>query len=278
LALPHDQTIKMSYSRMSQYIHRISNSAFTSPTDIWYPVTDSIKPQTSNQVSIAWQCMLNNQHTFISVEGYYKAMNDLLGYKEGTNLFLNADFASKLIQGKGRAYGLELLVRKDAGKISGWIAYTLSWSLRHFNDINNNKWFPSRYDRRHNGAVVIQYAFTERWSASFVWEFISGSRFTPVIGQYAMLSSTLAGIDVIPIYTDVNAVKLADTHRLDLGLKFRNKSNKKFRWHLFTGVYNVYNRAMPYGIILKQKEDGSMEYQQPGLFGLIPFINYGFKL
>lgn len=277
--LTADQAIKVSYSRMSQYIHRISNSAISMPTDIWYPVTDSIKPQTSHQVALAWQWAKSDSRVFLSVESYYKTMQQLIGYEEGTNLFLNTDFESQLIQGRGRAYGFEVLLKKDAGRFTGWISYTLSWSTRQFNEINNGSWFRARYDRRHNGAFVMQYAVSKRLSASVVWEYISGSRFTPVIGQYSVVAPTLTGVDIIPVFANINSVKLADTHRLDLGVKFRSKPEKKFQWHWFAGIYNVYNRATPIGIVITEDEiTGALRYEQPGLFGLLPFISYGFKL
>lgn len=277
-ALNESEALKLSYSRMVQYMHRISNSAVSSPTDIWYPVTDRIKPQTSHQLALAWQRHLNSEQLFFSVEGYYKQMNQLIGYEEGTNLFLNTDFESKLIQGKGKAYGVEFLIRKNAGKLTGWISYTLSWSHRQFEGINGGRWFPSRYDRRHNGAIVAQYAINRRWAASLVWEYISGSRFTPVIGKYAIVAPTLTGGDLIPIYSGINEVKLAASHRLDIGLKFKSNPDKKFQWQWFAGVYNVYNRANPIGINIEQDEqDKSLRYTQPGLFGLLPFLSYGFK-
>ena len=277
-SLKENQAIKFSYSRMVQYMHRISNSAVSTPTDIWYPVTDSIRPQTSHQFALAWQRRLAAENIFLSVEGYYKTMHSLIGYEEGTNLFLNTDFESQLIQGKGRAYGVEVLLRKNFGKLTGWISYTLSWSHRQFNEVNGGRWFPSRYDRRHNGAIVAQYAFSPRWAASMVWEYISGSRFTPVIGQYVLLAPTLTGADLIPVYSGINEVKLAPSHRLDVGLKFKNKPDRKFQYQWFVGVYNVYNRANPVGINIEQDEiDGSLRYTQPGLFGLIPFLSYGFK-
>ena len=277
-AMNENEALKLSYSRMAQYMHRISNSAVSSPTDVWYPVTDSIRPQTSHQVALAWQRQLDKTGFFFSVEGYYKQMNQLIGYEEGTNLFLNTDFESKLIQGKGKAYGAELLVRKNTGKLTGWISYTLSWSYRQFDEINAGMRFPSRYDRRHNGAIVAQYAFNKRWAASFVWEYISGSRFTPIIGQYAILAPTLTGSDLIPLYSGINEVKLAASHRLDIGLKFMSNPGKKFQWQWFAGVYNVYNRANPIGINVEQDEtDKSLRYTQPGLFGVLPFLSYGFK-
>jgi outer membrane receptor protein involved in Fe transport len=277
-SLRENQNLKFSYSRMAQYMHRISNSAISSPTDIWYPVTDSIRPQTSHQVSAAWQRSMPSANMFFSVETYYKSMSNIIGYEEGTNLFLNTDFESKLIQGKGRAYGFEFLVRKESGKLTGWISYTLSWTWRQFDEINRGDWFPSRYDRRHNGAVVAQYALSKRWSVSGVWEFISGSRFTPVIGQYIVFAPTLTGVDLIPVYSGINQVKLVNTHRLDLGIKFKSKPEKRFQWQCFAGVYNSYNRANPIGINIEQQPDGSLRYEQPGLFGLLPFISYGFKL
>lgn len=272
-----NEALKLSYSRMAQYVHRISNSAVTSPTDIWYPVTDSIQPQTSHQVSIAWQRLLSKK-IFISVESYYKHMNNLIGFEEGTNLFFNTDFESKLIQGTGKAYGVELFVKKETGKLTGWISYTLSWARRQFDELNNGATFPSRYDRRHNGAIVAQYAFSKRWAASMVWEFISGSRFTPVIGQYAISSPTGIGVDLLPVYAPLNSVRLANTHRLDLGIKFRSKPESKFQYEWFVGVYNAYNRSNPVGITVEQDENtGELKYEQPGLFGVIPFISYGFK-
>lgn len=276
--LAEDRAIKLSYSRMSQYLHRISNSAISTPTDIWYPVTNRIEPQTSHQMSAAWQRFVRSEDVFISVEGYYKLMNSLIGYEEGTNLFFNTDFESKLIQGKGQAYGLEFLLRKESGKFTGWISYTLSWSWRKFGGINNGEWFRARYDRRHNAAIVGQYTFARRWAASFVWEFISGSRFTPVIGQYATLAPTLTGVDLIPIYSKINGVKLADAHRLDLGIKFMSKPGHRIQWEWFAGAYNAYNRASPVGIMIEQRRDGSLHYTQPGLFGFLPFVSYGFKL
>lgn len=269
--------LKASYSRMAQYMHRISNSSVSTPTDLWYPVTDSVRPQTSHQFALAWLRKFPEQNFYLSVEGYYKNMNDLIGYEEGTNLFLNNDFESRLLQGRGKAYGLEVLLKKDAGRFTGWLSYTLSWSWRQFDQINGGNWFPSRYDRRHNAAVVAQYALTDRWSVSLVWEYISGARFTPVIGQYIMPSPTLTGMDLIPVYSAINGVKLADSHRLDLGIKFSSKPGRNFHWHFFAGAYNIYNRANPIGITIEQDETtGILKYRQPGLFGFLPFVSYGF--
>jgi hypothetical protein len=271
-------SLKLSYSRMAQYMHRISNSAITTPTDVWYAVTDEIEPQTSHQVAIGWQQFLPGSGIFVSAESYLKTMRNLIGYQEGTNLFFNTNFESSLIQGKGRAYGLDLLIRKEAGRFTGWISYSLAWSRRQYDGVNAGAWFPARYDRRHNGAIVSAYRVGKRWAFSLVWEFISGARFTPVIGQYVALAPTLSGFDLTPLYSTINGVKLSDSHRLDTGVKFMSRPGRKFEWQWFAGVYNIYNRTTPVGIIIEQDEqDGSLRYLQPGLFGLLPFISYGFR-
>lgn len=271
-------SVKASYSRMAQYLHRVSSSAISSPTDIWYPVTDSIKPQTADQVGIAYQRNLPSYNTMFSVEAYYKKMHQLVGYEEGTNLFFNTDFESSLIQGDGKAYGFEFLIRKQAGKFTGWINYTLSWSWRRYGSMNSGDWFHARYDRRHNGAIVLQYAFAKRWAVSSVFEYISGARFTPVIGQYAMTSPILTGVDLVPVFAPINSVRLSDAHRLDVGIKYKSKPGKLIQWQIFAGVYNAYNRANPIGMLVAADEvTGELKYLQPGLFGLLPFVSYGIR-
>ncbi|MEZ4974460.1 MAG: TonB-dependent receptor [Cyclobacteriaceae bacterium] len=273
-----NEAIKFSYSRMAQYMHRISNSAVTSPTDIWYPVTDSIKPQSGHQFSLGWQRSLPKQNIMMSLEAYYKPMRNLIGLEEGTNLFFNSNFQNSLVQGRGRAYGLEVMVRKNAGRFTGWISYTLAWSHRQFDELNRGEWFASRYDRRHNGAVVAQYEITPRLSVSGVWEFISGSKFTPIIGQYQVVAPSTTGVDLVPVFAPINSVKLTDAHRLDLGIKWRSQPGRKFQYEWFAGVYNAYNRTNPVAITIETDEsDGSLRYEQPGLVGLLPFISYGFK-
>ena len=269
--------IKASYSRMAQYLHRVSSAAVAFPTDIWYPVTSRVKPQTADQIALGVQRTFPKQNVYVSVEGYYKWMHDLIGYKEGASLLLNTNFENQLVQGKGLSYGLEVLIKKESGKLTGWISYTLAKSERQYDEVNNGDWFLARYDRRHNLAVVMNYQLSKRWSVSSVFEFISGSRFTPIIGQYVVPSPSLGGIDLIPVFAPINSVKLADTHRLDVGVKYRTRPDKKLQGEWFVGVYNVYNRAAPIGIVIRPNGDGSFRYEQPGLFGLLPFVSYGFK-
>lgn len=274
-----DWALKLSYSRMVQYLHRISNSAVSTPIDVWFPVTDSIRPQRSHQFAAALQRSVPSKGIFFSLEGYYKSMEDLISYEEGTNLLFKSDFESRLIQGTGKAYGSEFLARKETGRLTGWVSYSVSWSWRNYEELYGGKWFRARYDRRHNGAIAAQYLLGKRWMASVVWEYISGARFTPVVGQHIALAPNGAGLDLIPMFSEINSVKLSDSHRLDLGLKLFSKPDVKFSWNVFVGVYNAYNRATPVGLVIKQdKDDNSLKYTQPGLFGLLPFISYGCKI
>ncbi|HET7179942.1 MAG TPA: TonB-dependent receptor, partial [Chryseosolibacter sp.] len=275
-ALPKEQVLKLSYSRMVQYLHRISNSAMSTPIDVWLPVSDTFGPQTSRQISMAWQRFSSGRKIFFSAEGFYKSMDDLLAYKLGTNFLFKSDFNSMLVKGDGKAYGLEFLVRKESGSFTGWISYTLSWSWRRYDDMNDGKWFHARYDRRHNGAVVGQYRLGKRWMASMIWEYISGARFTPAVGQYLATAPGGDGLVLVPEYAPLNSVKLSDAHRLDLSFRYFSRPGSKFKWSLFGGVYNAYNRATPFGIVIRDDPDqNTTRYVQPALFGLIPFVGYG---
>ncbi len=268
---------KLGVSRMKQYMHLVSSSSFSLPTDLWYPVTDSIKPQTADQVSLGYSKRFEKMDTDLTVEVYYKKMRNVIEYRPGAQLLLNNNYESELIAGKGQAYGLELLLQKNAGSLSGWIGYTLSWSQRQFDQLNNGKPFFARYDRRHNISVVGIYQFNPRLSFSATWVFLSGARFTPPIGQFGITNSGYSGIDVLPIYTSRNSIKLPNSHRLDVNLIIKNKPTRRWagEWHL--GAYNAYNRSQPYRIDLRKDKNGNYQYYTQGLFGFIPSIAYNFK-
>ncbi|MGB1040009.1 MAG: TonB-dependent receptor plug domain-containing protein, partial [Flavobacteriales bacterium] len=277
--------LKISYSRMKQYMHRVSSSTVALPTDLWYPITQNIKPQISDQVAAGYNHLFDKHKIMVTAEVYYKWLQNLIEYKEGASLVLNNDFENELLQGTGDAWGFELMVKKEKGKFSGWISYTLSWATRDFDELNGGKKFWAKYDRRHTASVVTTYKLSKRWTASAVWTYQTGSRFTAQNGQYFMPNPTLTGVDVIPLYTERNAVQMSASHRLDLNfvLKgrehrlFGEKKKKKFtgEWHF--GCYNTYNYAQPYRVNIVPTENGGYKYEQPGLFGFIPSIAYNFK-
>lgn len=275
--------LKVSYSRMKQYLHRVSSSTISLPTDLWYPITQNIKPQSSDQIAMGYNHLFDKQKIMLSTEVYYKWMNNLIEYREGASLILNNDFENELIQGKGDAWGVELMVKKERGRLTGWISYTLSWATRDFEELNMGKKYWAKYDRRHTASIVTTYDISERWTASVVWVYQTGSRFTAQNGQYFMPDPTLTSIEVIPLYTERNAVQMSASHRLDLnfirkGKKFKKSGEKKRfigEWHF--GCYNLYNQAQPYRVNIVPDGVGGYKYEQPGLFGFIPSIAYNFQ-
>jgi hypothetical protein len=167
-------------------------------------------------------------------------------------LLLNNNYADELISGRGKAYGLELLLQKNAGRLSGLISYTLSWTKRQFEELNEGKPYFARYDRRHNVALVGSIDLSPRITLAATWVFLSGARFTPPVGQYIIPNAGLSGVDVLPVYTARNSVQLPSSHRLDVNLIIKRKPARKWsgEWHL--GAYNVYNRAQPSGLVWRR--------------------------
>ena len=275
--LDSNSNLKLSYSMMRQYMHLVSSSTVALPTDLWYPVTNSVKPQVSHQAAAGYSYFHPKLKTQFSVETYYKYMTNLTEYKEGANLLLNDDFESELLQGNGDSYGLEFLIKKDLGHWNGWIGYTLSWSKRYFDALNGGDPFFAKYDRRHNLSVVQNLKLSKTWSFGGVWTFSSGARFTPQTGLFGMPNAALTGVDWIPVYSKRNSVSMSSSHRLDVNFVWKSKDLEKFRgeWHF--GAYNVYNRATPWRIEVEEDGNGGFKYVQPGLFGFIPSVAYNFE-
>ncbi|MEN9347960.1 MAG: hypothetical protein RLZZ77_1471 [Bacteroidota bacterium] len=273
-------SLKFGYSRMKQYMHLVSSSSVSLPTDLWYPVTADVLPQRSDQFVLAWHSLLKKWRVNTEVEVYYKHMNNLIEYREGTNLILNNNFEEELVQGSGDSWGVEFLAQRQEGRITGWIGYTLSWATRQFDELNQGRTFWAKYDRRHNLSVVCNITLSKRWDFSAVWVYSSGSRFTPQIGQYFVPNASFTGVETIPVYTERNAVSMSPSHRLDINFVLKPRPNKKKKlsseWHF--GAYNFYNRATPYRIEIVPATTGlGYQYQQPGLFGFIPSIAYNFQ-
>jgi len=275
-------SVKASYSRMYQYMHRVSSSTIALPTDLWYPVTEQVVPQNADQFAVGFHQFIPKARLSIEIEGYYKRLRNLIEYREGAQLVLNDNFEEDLVNGTGDSYGMEVLLRRKRGRLSGWIGYTLSWSTRQFDELNNGQRYWARYDRRHDLSVVSILELSKRISLSGVFIYQNGSRFTAQVGQYFQPNATLTGVDVIPIYTDRNAIRMAPTHRLDVNLVIKsdplndNDEPKRFKteWHI--GAYNVYNRASPFRINIETTDTG-YKYTQPGLFGLVPFVAFNFE-
>ncbi len=269
-------SVKLSYTFMRQYMHRVSSSSIALPTDLWYPVTDRVRPQSAHQVAAGYFKGFEKLGLNVSIELYWKTMANLIEYREGARLLLNNNFEEELANGEGKAYGGEILIRKKVGAFTGWVGYTLSRARRKFAALNDGNSFAARFDRRHDLSVVATFDFNERFTFSGVWVMNSGTRFTAQNGQYLFPNPTFTGIELVPVYTSRNAVTLASSHRMDINFIIRNNPEKKFRseWHI--GAYNFYNRASPYRVSI-QFDGLNYRYIQRGLFGFIPSVAWNFK-
>ncbi|GAB4141468.1 MAG: TonB-dependent receptor [Bacteroidia bacterium] len=275
-----NQSFKASYARMTQYVHLVSSSAIALPTDLWYPVTKKVKPLYSNQFALGYNYNFPKLKMIASIEGYYKHMRNLIEYREGAVLVLNDNYENELVEGNGQSYGMEVFIQRNAGRFTGWIGYTLSYTTRQFDQLNGGKPYYAKYDRRHDFSFVGTCEITKRFIISAVWVYSTGQRFTPVIGYFLMPNSSLTNVNTLPIYGDRNSTVLPAAHRLDISFIIKSREDRKWmKWQgeWSFGAYNFYNRAQPYRIEVVQKEDGSFKYVSKGLFGFIPFVSYNFR-
>jgi len=267
---PHS-SIKVSYNRTYQYLHLVSNSSIGLPTDVWLPVDNNIKPRFADQVALGYFKELKEATYSVSVEAYYKWMNQVIDYKDNANIFLNQNIETQIRTGQGKAYGLELMFEKKKGKLKGWISYTLSRVEQTIAGVNNNQTYAPRHDRRHNLSLVLSYDLGRRWQISTNYSYITGAGITVPRGIFDFGYG-----DAVQQYSARNAFRLPAFHQLDIGIKL--KSNRKKRWQgeWIFGVTNAYNRKNPITYYVSGT-DLNERVSQLYLFGLMPSINYNFK-
>jgi hypothetical protein len=265
--------IKVSYVRNVQNLHLIANSNAALPTDRWAASTNIIKPELSDQVSIGYYKNLRGNAYEFTAETYYKTLQNQIDYRNGADMFTSKPIETQLLYGKGRAYGLELLLKKKTGKLTGWIGYTLSKTERQVDGINNNKWYNARQDKTHDIAVVGIYQLNQKWTLSANWVFSTGNAVTFPNGKYKMLGHSYF------YYSERNADRMPDYHRLDLGATKLLKQTKKFSSELTFSLYNAYGRANAYRITFRDDkyDPNKTEAVKLTLFRFIPSISYNFK-
>lgn len=283
-----NSALKTSYARTYQYVHLLSNSTTTTPTDIWIPSSNNVKPEIADQWAFGYyQNFADNQYEF-SIEGYYKDMQNVIDYKTGAEINLNPTIEGDLVYGNGRAYGVEFFLRKRTGKFTGWISYTLSRSERQFDEINQGEWFAARQDRTHDISVVGMYKLNDRVTLSGTWVYYTGNAVTFPSGKYRIDGQ------VVNYYTERNGYRMPDYHRLDLGLTLEGKSYKMKRnpetgvkektpkryqdsWNF--SLYNAYGRENAYSISFEESQDnpGTTEAVQLSLFKYVPSVTYNFN-
>ena len=293
--LDDNLSFKASYSRMNQYVHLISNSFISLPTDAWMPVTRKLKPLISDQVSAGFYYNLNKEYNF-SVEGYYKTLDNLLEYRDGhtfTPSFVN--WEDKLTAGEGSSYGAEFMVRKETGRTTGWVGYGLSWSDRQFDELNQGARYPARFDNRHKLNIVVMHKISPKVELSAAWSYASGNHVTLSLENYyenGTGSPTnndnhyMDASESIDYYEGRNNYQLPAYHRLDLGIKIY-RPKKKGRMGIWTvSIYNVYSRMNTFMIYKSDKtvpDPGSSYgknvpvFKTIGIMPIIPSISYTYK-
>jgi outer membrane receptor protein involved in Fe transport len=266
--LNESSSVKASYNRTAQYLHLLSNSTTTNPSDLWVPSTNNIKPQYADQVALGYFRNFEENAFEASLEVYYKNMQNLIDYRNGADLQLNPGVESLLLFGKGWSYGAEFLLRKKVGPLTGWVGYTLSQTREQFDEINHGQDFPARQDRTHDFSVVGIYDLNSTWNFSAVWVYNTGNAVTFPAGNYWMDRR------LVPYYTERNAYRMPAYHRLDLSAtwKLGEKTSLNF------SIYNVYNRMNAYAIYFRQmKSDPTKtEAVQVTLFPFTPSVTYNF--
>ncbi|WP_163399735.1 TonB-dependent receptor [Flavobacterium fluviatile] len=279
--LNDDQAIKGSYHRMAQYLQLISNTSSPTPLDVWMPSDNYIKPQIADQVALGYFRNFNGGTYSLETEIYYKEVKNRLDYIDGADLIANDAIEQVILNGRMRAYGLEIMLKKNEGKFNGWISYTLSKSEQQTpgrtpeeTGINNGQWYNSAYDKLHNLAITSAYNLNERWSfgANFVLQ--SGQPVSYPNSQYEYLGITVPG------YGLRNGNRLPAYHHLDVSatLSLEKNKNRKWKGEWVFSIYNLYNRQNAASLNFRQNADtGHNEAVRTSIFGIVPAVSYSFK-
>ena len=276
-ALSAVAALKVSAARTRQYIHQLSNTAAMSPTDTWKLSDSYIRPQVGDQVSLGYYHNFRSNTIETSVEAYYKTTRDFVDYKSGAVLLLNPHLETDVLNASGRAYGVELLVRKATGRLNGWLSYTYSRSLVQVNiatdQVNGGAWYPSNYDKPHDATLVGNYRFSRRFSTSVNVNYSTGRPITLPLAKY-YIDNTLR-----LLYSDRNAYRVPDYFRVDLALNIEDnhKVHKPFHSSWTVGVYNLTGRQNPYSVYYKS-QNGNIYGYQLSIFGsAIPSVTYNVR-
>lgn len=276
-----EQSVKASYNRMTQYLHLISNTQSPTPLDVWAPSDRYLKPQLLDQVAVGYFRNFKDDLYSLEVESFFKKIKNRVDYIDGANLIANEAIERVILNGKARAYGLEVLFRKNSGRFKGWISYTLSRTEQQVagrtpeeTGINNGNWYKTGFDKLHNLAVVANYKLNEKWrfSANLIAQ--TGQPVTFPNGQYQYEGIT------VPVFGARNEENLPTYHRLDVSATLTPTKNKGRKWQAewVFGIYNLYNRQNAASITFRQnQETGSNEALRLSIFGIVPSATYNIK-
>jgi hypothetical protein len=291
--LNSSSSVKASYMRTTQYVHLISNTAASVPLDVWTPSTNNIKPQLSDQVAIGYFKNFGttkNDYEF-SVETYYKTLQNQIDYIDGADLLLNPRLEAQILSGIGRAYGLEFFVKKNSGKLTGFISYTLARTERQVDKINNNDWYPTRFDKLHNLNLIVSYDLNKRWTINSNLVYGSGTPVNLPTNKFAFEGFQVPHNPNAPR----NNIRIPDFFRVDLTATVKSKDRKQpdimptnffkrmkytYEWEIVFGVYNILGRRNAFAVYprLNDNKPPTNEMAQFSLFAVpIPAFTYNFK-
>ncbi len=276
-----NQSIKASYNRMSQYLHLISNTQSPTPLDVWAPSDNFLKPQLLDQVALGYFQNIKDDEYSLELETFFKKIKNRVDYIDGANLIANEAIERVVLNGQARAYGLEVLFRKNTGRFKGWLSYTLSRTEQKVEGrtaietgINNGDWYKTGFDKLHNLAIVANYKWTEKWRFSANLIFQTGQPVTFPDGQYEYEGIT------VPNFSSRNENNLPSYHRLDVSATLTPYKNKKRKWQAewVFGIYNLYNRQNAASITFRQNDEtASNEAIRLSIFGIVPSATYNIK-
>jgi len=272
--LNEESSIKASYNRNTQNIHLLSNSTSATPTDLYVMSSNNIKPEIADQVSTGYFRNFSDNIFEFSAEVYYKWLQNQIDYKDGAQLIANQDVESQLTYGTGRAYGLELFIKKKYGRFNGWIGYTLSRTELKFADINDGNYYPARQDRTHDLSVVGIYQLTKRWNLSATYIYGTGNAVTYPTGKYEVGGLTTFS------YSERDGYRLPPTQRMDIGATLEGKQHKKYHSSWTFGIYNVFAYRNPYIITFRDSKTvpNTTEAVETSIFATrIPSVTWNFK-
>ena len=276
-----DESVKLSYNRMNQYLHLITNTSSPTPLDIWTPSGKYIEPQKLDQIAAGYFKNLLDDKYSVEIEGFYKFIKNRIDYIDGADLIANNAIEQVILPGKARAYGLEFLLKKNSGRFTGWLAYTLSRSEQKTpgrspveTGINNGNWYKTAYDKTHDISIIGSYELNSRWQLNSNFVYQSGLPTTYPSGQYSFENL------VIPVYSPRNSERLPAYHRLDISATYTPSKNVgrdyKSSWNF--GIYNLYGRKNAVSLSFRNNSDtGNNEAVRLSLFGVIPSVTYNFK-
>ena len=276
-----NQSVKVGYNRMVQYMQLISNTQSPTPLDVWTPSDNYIKPQLADQVAVGYFKNFKEGDYTLEVETYYKKVKNRIDYIDGADLIANEAIEQVILNGRMRSFGLEMMFRKNEGRLNGWIAYTLSRSEQQTpgrttteTGINNGRWYRSAFDKPHNLAITGNYKWNKKWSFGASFTLQSGQPVTFPTGKYVFEGVT------VPSFNSRNEDRLPAYHRLDISATLTPKKyeNRKLKGEWVFGIYNVYSRFNAASIRFRQNDEtGANEAVKLSIFGIVPSVSYNFK-